>query len=267
MNWAHEGDFRSYLQAELIRRCKRNPSYSIRAFANFLKCDYSLLAKLISGKRPIGPRTIIKLGTRLGLDPNEINRFRNHAHSIKSGSNGQIPQGEILNYQQLTADAFKIISDWYHYAILELMRLESFESDYKWIAKRIGISQAEVRAAADRLVRVQMLKINSDGSWEDTSGGRSTTVGNTFSAESFKHMQRQLLEKAILALDEVPIESRDQSSMTMSFRASEIDGAKLMIKRFRRQFSDRFALDPKADNVYALTVSFFPLLNRRTQNE
>ena len=49
----------------------------------------------------------------------------------------------VPEYQQLQMDTFRVISDWYHFGILELTYLKSFKSDPRWIAKALGITEIE----------------------------------------------------------------------------------------------------------------------------
>src|SRR5262245_57459511 len=113
-----EKDFRLFLQNELIRRCKKNPGYSLRAFAKGLEMDFSTLSKLLKGQRPIGKLVIKRLSSKLGLDPKVTGQFLSNQNSDVQVAG---------DYQQISLDSFNIIADWYHYAILELMRLDKFE--------------------------------------------------------------------------------------------------------------------------------------------
>lgn len=62
-------DFRLRLQQEFMVRCRKNPKYSIRSFARFLETDFSTLAKIMNGKRPLGQKVIQQYGEKLGLSP------------------------------------------------------------------------------------------------------------------------------------------------------------------------------------------------------
>jgi uncharacterized protein (TIGR02147 family) len=72
-------------------------------------------------------------------------------------------------------------------------------------------------------------------------------------------MQKQILTQALVALEEVPIEKRDQTSMTMAIDSSLIPEAKLRITRFRRELSSFLENGKKKDQVYQLALSLFPL--------
>ncbi len=241
--------FREFLQSELVRRCQQNPSYSMRAFARMLQTDPSTLAKILSGKRVLKKRAIQKLGIRLGLTPFALARFT---------TTTQTPSGP--EYAVLSADAFHVISEWYHYALLELLRVDHFKPDARWAGRALGISKLEVCAALERLQRVGMLKIDEHGNWIDLSGGRSTTVGNDFTAAAFRNLQRQVLQKALVALEEVPMERRDQTSMTFAADSSQMIEAKARIKEFRRDLAAFLSRGARRDQVYHLGISLYPVI-------
>jgi transcriptional regulator with XRE-family HTH domain len=67
--------FRQFLQEELASRCVRNPRYSLRAFARYLRLDHSTLSQLLRGRRRFTARTVERIGTRLSLAPAVITQF------------------------------------------------------------------------------------------------------------------------------------------------------------------------------------------------
>src|SRR5688572_17118598 len=63
-----------------------------------------------------------------------------------------------VSYKILQTDAFRVISDWYHYTILELTFVEGFRNDPTWIANKLGITQFEAKEAIARLKRLELLE-------------------------------------------------------------------------------------------------------------
>ena len=258
-------DFRLYLQTEFLRRSSINPLYSIRAFARLLGTDFSALAKILSGKRKIGPITIRKLGPRVGLRPDQISVFTDKIKNPQQmGLGAEVDQPE---YQQLTLDSFQIISDWYHYAILELMRVDDFKPDFLSIGRKLGISTTKVCVALERMKRVGILAVSPEGKWTDRSSGRSSTIGDHFTTSAFRNLQRQILEKAIIALEEIPFELRDQTSMTMAIDSTKLPIAREQIKIFRRKLSTFLSRGEKRDAVYHLSISLYPVTRSVTRIE
>ncbi len=245
------GDFRIFLQRELVARCKRNPRYSLRAFARTLSCDVSSLSKILRGRRPLGKRLATRFGLRLGLPPAELQRML-RTTSARSPENSA--------YRELPVDQFEVISDWYHFAILELMELPAFRPNARWIARRLGLTASEANSAIERLQRVGLLAIDTDGRWKDLSAGKTTTLGNgTVTAEALRRMQRDLLAKAAEALDRTPIGLRDHSTITLAIRTRDIPWVKQELKKFRRVLGERLDASRRKDEIYCLSLAFFPL--------
>ncbi len=246
--------FQNFLKDNLVARCRTNSAYSLRSFAKFLEIEPSFLSKMLNGKRSITQKTIVKIGKKLSLGPNEIKSFMGAQEDSDS------------TFHNLSLDHFKMISDWYHYAILELTELKSFESDPTWMAKKLGIQKIEVQVAVERLIRLNMLGRNSHGELKNISG-RNTTVGSPYTTEAFRKLQKQILLQAVDALEMIPMLERDQSSITMAADSRLIKETKKRIKNFRRELCDFLQTHSKRkDHVYQLAISFFPATKNIQKN-
>ncbi len=130
--------FRALLQRELLSRCRNNPRYSLRAFARSLEVEPSSLSQIINWKRPLTTKMKERLGRALGLTRDQLAK-------IPSSERAQTGTSTEQAIQKLAHDTFAVISDWYHYAILELTYIDGFKSDAGWIALRLGISKAQAK--------------------------------------------------------------------------------------------------------------------------
>ena len=238
----------TFLQSELLRRSKANPRYSLRAFARTLRVDHSTLVKILNGKRKLGKRATQKMAQQLGLSADEA------AHFLQPKTDQAAD-----NYQQLTLDSFAIISDWYHYAILELIRSDDFKPELGWMARVLGITTEEAGTAVERLKRLGLIETSSEGRWFQPEDSKATTMGNPFTSRAFRNLQKQILEKAIVALEEVPMELRDQTSMTMAIDVSKLPEAKKKITEFRRELAALLSRGERRDEVYHLSLSLYPV--------
>jgi uncharacterized protein (TIGR02147 family) len=247
-------DFREHLQSEFLTRVKSNPRYSMRAFARFLQLDPATLSQYLRGKRKFSAKKVVELSTRLGLAPDETRKFTQKAlKKNKASEKSWNDQNE-----NLSLDVFRLISDWYHYAIFELVTIEGFQNKPAWIASRLDITASEVSFALERLLRLGLL-VQEDGILRQGAINVSTT-GNPYTAAAFRNLQAQVLEMGKRALEEIPMEVRDQSSMTMAISTSQLELAKKKIKDFRRELCDLLQKETQGrDAVYQLSVSFYPL--------
>jgi uncharacterized protein (TIGR02147 family) len=250
-------DFRMYLQDQLSARCSKNPRYSLRSFSKALNLSPSALSAMLSGKRPITNKMKNRLGLQLGLTLEEIVQMSAKPH----GNSKQVTNTTANKFHQLTIDTFNIISEPHHYAILELMKTHDFKLDSKWISQRLNHSIVEINIAIERLERVGLIKKTEDGNFKDTTDGFTTDIQEGLSSQGQRRFQKKSLEHAASLIELVPIENRDNTSMTMAINKDDLPEAKRLIKQFRRNFSSKLESANHLDEVYQLTIAFMPLTN------
>ena len=249
-------DFVSYLRALLVKRCQANPAYSLRAFAKQLGVEPSFLSKLFAGKRKLTLKLIERLAAPLLLSPAEVHQFKSRLIGEPTSD-----AGRDSHEANLTLDAFQVIADWYHYAILELTKIEGFEFQPAWISKKLGITVHEARDAIERLKRLEMLI------WDEKKKKlkpveQYSTATNPFTAPAFRKLQKQVLQQALVALENVPFEDRHQSSVTLAIHAPSLNFAKEKIAVFRKELSKTLQPEGKKfQEVYQFSISLFPAKN------
>jgi hypothetical protein len=250
--------FREHLRDELVRRCKKNPAYSLRAFAGSLGANHALLSMVLRGKRRVTPPMVARLGPGLGLTPAQIEKYIDDARNPVPGSSA--PRARDRELSRLTLDAFHLVSEWYHDAILELSRVKDFTPTAQAISRALGISIGEAQAAVERLERLGMIEVQADGSWKEARSF-STIEHVNFTSAALRAFQRKVLELSSRSVSLVPKPLRDHSCITVAARRSDLPEAKARIAAFRRElmaFLQRPAGEP-LDDVYCAQFSLFPL--------
>lgn len=163
-------------------------------------------------------------------------------------------------HTSIDMDTFHIISDWYHHAILSLVETKDFQSSNSWIAERLGISVKVASEAIEKLLRLDMLI-------RDPKTGKLSATGQQFEAISvvaspaLRKANRQNLELASTALEQVPLSERDFTAITLCMNPDKMEDARKMIKNFRRNFNRVMEAGQKKE-VYKLCIQFFPLSKR-----
>jgi uncharacterized protein (TIGR02147 family) len=250
--------FRLFLQQELARRCSRNSQYSLRSFALQLDKDHSTLSQLLRGKRPMTEKTIEQIGSKLGLERDLIDSFI--AREKLAGPH-DAPLAEVNEFaQQLTQDTAELVSNVYHYAILELLRLAEFRPDSRWIARVLGITTDEVNVALNRLIRLGLLSMEAIDRWADKSGD-TTASFDEFTGIAIERLSEQVRRLFMTALHQRPHEHRSHSSTTMAVNTKQLPGALELIARFRRELAESLGSGEACDEVYQLEISLFPISN------
>lgn len=267
LNLSHFDDPAELLQQEWSTRREKNGSLSLRSFARFLKVSPSRLSEILSGKRQISLAMAELFCERLALAPEMKAAFissviKQHKRKTKKSSSSDKKKIDKTDptYQQLTVDAFHVISDWYHFAILNLRDCDDFENDETWIAKRLNLSVGEVRLALTRLERLGLIEMKSSG-WIRTYA--HLTTSQDVKSAGLRKGHKGILQKAIDSLEAIEVEMRDITNITMAVNPKQLPEAKAIIGRFRRKLSKLLENGDSRTEVYTLAVQLFPLTKLR----
>lgn len=262
--------FRETLKAALEARCAQNPRYSLRAFARDLGISPSRLSDVLNGRYGLSRAAAAQIAKFLGMNARETDAFCDQVDSVHARDRRQRAAarervaGASAEYQALTLDGFQVIADWYHYAILELTQTKNFKNDPTWIAKRLGLSVHVVQAAIERLQRLDLLE-EKEGKLFPT--GDFTASPDGIPSEAIRKFHRQVMEKAIQAVDFQTVEERDMSSIVLAFDTRRMEEAKADIKRFRRAFDAKYGSPGNKDQVYCLSLKFFRMQEKPRGDE
>lgn len=247
-------NFLSWFQREYLKRRQKNERYSVRAFSSYLKISPATISHLLSGKRVPSAKFAAKLLTRLDVDPEEKEIILSSLKARKASNS--VEASTEANYQMIALDTFKLLSDWYHYAILEMTAIKSFKFEYAWIANQLNISVTEAQQCVERLLRLDLIE-EKNGTLVKTSAF-ITNGDDVLTSSAHKQLQRHVLQKALDAIDTVSIEQKDISSMTMAIDESKIPQAKKLITKFRRDLC-KYLENGDQTRVYNLGIQLYPI--------
>jgi len=251
------------LEKELVSRKKANRTYSLRAFARDMGISAGFLSQLLNGKKSLSPDKALNIAHRLGLSTRESHLLTclSRYEMARSQENKNLIRQDIdriqktyANFERLKADKFAVISDWYHFAILELMEVENFSSNPTWIAKKLQITVTEVTLALDRMIAMKMIEIKADGSLKKLKNNSVKDIPS----EAIRKFHIQHLTNAAKAIEKVPFDERHSSGLTMAVDPSKIAEAEQLIKVFRSKMSNLLE-SGKKKRVYHLAIQLFPL--------
>lgn len=233
------------LKKELERRKSFTPSYSVRKFAKDLNISPAQLSQLISEKRNISDKVLQKISKVLELSSSETKQLRNITGS-----------GTNLTKNELREDHFKLISDWYHFAILSLSEIKGSKADSRQIAKKFGISLEEANEAIFRLRRLGLIKIHENDTFEQIQ--KDLHIESKTKSESIQKYHSQNLRLAEYKLKTIEPEKREFSSMTMAIDPNKLARARILINQFKEDMTELLESGNKKE-VYQLSIQLFPL--------
>lgn len=237
--------FRQILQKEFLSRIKRNPSYSLRAYAKSLEINDSTLSKILNQQMPVTKKRFEHLSKRIPMDLNDDFFAMNDKQFLD------------LDIQKL-----RMLSNWYYPAILELTKTNDFENNSKSIAYRLGLSIHEVKMAISDLVDLKLLL-------EDGEGNLSCTENYIWDGDlneevrlAHRNIQRQFLRKADETMFSVAPNLKENASLTVACDPDLTSEVKKKIEKFQQEL-DEFIMNnnKQVKEVYQLNINFFPLTN------
>lgn len=242
-----------WLEDEFIRRKIGKQQYSLRQFAKKIGVPAGRLSELFSGQRNLSLGLAERIVSNLELAKDEREEF------LKTVISQRLRQVEIKHTARaetiIPDEALKVIADWYHFAILSLVRTYDFDPRPVLVARRLGISVVEVRQAFKRLEGLGLIRKEGE-SWARTSKNLSTSWD--IPSEALKKTHAQELERAIVALQAVPLEKRDVSAFTMPTNISQLPKAKRLIREFQASMEGILETGPKTE-VYTLNIQLLPV--------
>ncbi|RYZ76879.1 MAG: TIGR02147 family protein [Proteobacteria bacterium] len=246
------------LKSEFSARSKRNPRYSIRAFAKYLGVSHTTLSLIMAGKRPLSQKACLQIADRLGLDP-----VRAKVLKGPYAASDSVKKKQKASFELVDLETFAFISDWLHYAILSLIDIDPKNLDSHHCAKRLGVSEPYARISLDRLKKLGLIETKGGVT---LATGKQIRVDNSVTTAAAKKFQQQLLEKALVSLNESSFEEHDFSSMTIAIDPELIPYAREKIRTFRRQLTADLESRGTPTEVYNLTVQIYPV-SKKVENE
>jgi len=244
-----------WLRSEYVRRRQKNPAYTMRSFARHLEISSGRMSEILAKKRNLTYAMADKVADRLGYAPPERHAFLELV-STESSSRKSSRTIKHSEYTNLSAEMFSVIADWQHFAILNLIKLKSFRNEPRWIASRLNISVTEVHSALERLQMLGMIeKVPNSGLKRTIS---TFVTSYEVPSAALRRSHKQDLERAIAALEDVPLPLRNITSITFPADLKKIKKAKVLIKDFERRIA-KLMNSSKATAVYNLNVQLIPV--------
>lgn len=243
-------DYRIWLIDEFSQRRVRNSFYSLRAFARDLGVSPTSLSEVLAKKRDFSKKNILQISNSMSLSPLQTNSL---LAQVGLKSNKELEKREFF---ELSEDSFRVISDWYHLAIVNLCKMNSRNNiDVNFVAKRLSISKIEAQNAIARLLRLKLIKREGK-----TLKVTTTTLSTTrdVPSTSIRKYHKQNLQLAEKSIERDSVDLREFSSITFPTDLARLDEAKGMIMDFKRKMA-RFLETSNSKEVYTLAIQLFPI--------
>lgn len=261
--------YQDALRSEFGERVRRNPQYSLRAFARDLNLSPSMLCDVLAEKHHLSRDRAFKVAQGLRLSAPETELFcdlvdAKHARCINKKKEAEKRlniRWKRAEFVHIEENRFKMMAEWYHLAIFELLEFKDFRADPKWISKVLGIPVPTVNEALERLEFLGIIE-RRGGTLKSKSGFVETSSGAPSTAVRQYH--DGILDKAKQAIFFQDMEERELSALTIAMSAKDVPKAKEMIRNFRREFAKQLSNSSDKDALYMFSMQLFRLDQKET---
>ncbi len=236
--------------------------YSLRSFARDLDLSACRLSEIFNNKQGLSGAKAKTVGEKLGMSKDQLDYFctqveSQHARSKVARDAARIRLSKFKsNADELSLEYFRIIEDWYHFAILELTNIKGFVNEIPWIAKRLGITEIETEMAIKRLKDIGLLTEVRGKLKKSRSLVRTPS---DIPSESIKRYHEQVLRNSLDALYFQEVEDRDFGSINFMVTKKQIPKLKEKIAQFRRELMHDCAEAKGRDRLYSFSTQLIRL--------
>ena len=263
-------NFRLYVRDFYTER-KIRSGFTWRDFAKAAGYSSPVFLKLVcDGKANLSDVGIERVANAMGLVGTDLQYFRalvNFNQEKDSSKKKEVFKElrAIAKENEMTLvgeDQYDYYESWINPVLRELVP-QVPEATPAQVADMLAFDTqaAEVKKALKLLEKVGLLNKNADGSFEQSS--KAITTGNIeVTSLSVREMHRQMGELAVRSLDEVPVNERDISGLTLGISESAYSRITKEIEDFRRRVASIVLQETEEDRVYRLNVQLFPLTKK-----
>lgn len=251
--------FSEFLLGELKKKQLINPKFSKRAFAKLLGVSPGFLSNLMTGKKGISRHRVFQICKALGYDKNKTEFIADIATAEfsrnerrRQNASKKINQGNIENV--IDAEAFTVISQWYHLVILEQTNLKNPRWDVDHISKSYNISHQEAEDAIKRLSKLELLRRDESNRYK--AGNNSIHLNEM--NEAIRIFHKGILKRLEHAIENRPHTERQLGANVLSIQSDDYHNATQDIINFRKEFAKKYGTS-SGDKILCLGTYLFPL--------
>lgn len=263
-------DYRNFISSFLKEKKRQNKNFSMRLWISKLGLKSpSALSMVLSGQRHPGEEFTDQLIDFFRFTSHQEKYFRLLVKLAKVNGDEK-KRIKILkelgktnprrNFHLLEADVFEAVSNWYFFAIREMVQLKDFKENDSWISNRLNkaITPKEVKRAISIMLRLGLLKRDKNNQLIQINHQIETSAD--VPSEALKQFHEEMILLGQQAIRKIPLEQREVTSVTLNINPEKMIQAKQLIREFRIKFTELIEGNLGTE-TYQLNIQFFPLTN------
>lgn len=259
-------DYRDLLKAHYDTCKGDDPFYSYRVMADQIGLDSSYLFRILQKDYHLPQQHVPRILEILGLTGRPAEYFQMliaYARARSQRAKQEILEKALalrdIGRRSLADDELALFRDWWVPAVRCLVEVVDGRSQPAELARRIqpAISEEQARHALELLLELGLLGKAAGGRLQIRDAHLS--AGGPEKAAAVREFQGKVLALARDALETVPPEARDISTLTFAVNATTFSEIREMLRECRRQIQKKVDESRRPDRVMQLAVACFPV--------
>jgi uncharacterized protein (TIGR02147 family) len=259
-------DYRLYLRDFYEYSKERKPYFSFRFMASRLGINPGFIFRLMSGKTHIGPQKIETIADMLDLQGKQREYFVELVRLAKAKRDDDIQDSfkklktiRGVYFKTIVDDQMEFFSKWHHMSMRSLLSIYPFDGKN---FRRLGammvppISADDARESVNLLCKLGLISIVEDGTYKVNDTFVSTK--EKWSSAIIHQYQKTSIDLSIKALDDLPKNMRDISTVTFTCSTSLLESLRERLQEIRQEFLTLSQDCNKEDCVMQLNLQLFP---------
>jgi uncharacterized protein (TIGR02147 family) len=267
-------DYREYLRDHYDYNKSCHRYFSFRYVAGKTGLDASFYVKVLNKQKHIANSAIPALTAFLKLNKRETSYFSILVHFNKAKSADQetfyLQKLLLLRTPAATVldnDLYEYLASWWNVVIREQLNIVKFTGDCDELASRIHptVTPAHIQRSIKLLQKLGLVAPDENGVLRPAHDFVSSS--GIDQVKAVRSYQKSVLKLAMAALESVPKEHRDISTLTVSASRRCFETICERITTLRHEIIELVRKDTDPEEVYQLNFQIFPLTRNSAKNQ
>lgn len=267
-------DYREYLRDHYNYNKSCHGYFSFRYVAGKTGLDASFYVKVLNKQKHIANTAISTLIQFLKLNKKESAYFTTlvYFNKAKTADQESLYLQKLLLLRKSSAtlienDLYEYFAAWWNVAIREELNILNFTDNYDDLASRIhpAISVQQARRSIKLLLKLGLIKPTDENILKPTH--EFLTTNGLDNAKAVRAYQKMVLKLASSAIDLVPRDDRDISTLTISTSRNCLEAIRERLSEVRREIMEIIRQDQNTEEVFQINIQIFPLTRNGSRQQ
>lgn len=161
--------------------------------------------------------------------------------------------------RRLVPRQYALCQDWWHPVVHELLRIFDVNDDWEVLARRLRpvITAEQARESIALLEEIGLVRKDANGFWKPTEA--VLTFGDGWSSVAVRQFQIHTFAMARQALEDVPVDERDVSTLTLSLGENTFREIRSRLALVRQEILSLARSERSPDRVCQMNLALFPV--------